>query len=86
MEAFERVYWSSELVNGTIPICHEGCALRVLLVLTGPQAGTLWRDLRSEYGGLQPLKQADGSPANFGQWYGEWLDACLFAVNNDSAG
>jgi hypothetical protein len=79
MEAFERVYWGGWLVNGSMPICHEGCALRILLVLTGKQAGTLWEDLRSEYGGLRQVKLADGSPASFGRWYGEWLDACLSA-------
>jgi hypothetical protein len=29
IEAFERTYWSPELMHGAFPICHEGCALRV---------------------------------------------------------
>ncbi len=77
IENFERVYWSEELVNGAMPICHEGCALRVLLVLTGNQAGTLWEDRRSAYGGLKPVLLSDGSRAIFRGWYNEWLDSCL---------
>ena len=80
MEAFERVYWNGAVINGAIPICHQGCALRVLLVVTGSQAGFLWDDRRSEYCGLRPLRLADGSAATFGSWYGEWLDGCLAAL------
>lgn len=77
MEAFEKVYWGNELVQGAIPICHEGCALRIWLVVTGTQAGYLWEDRRSELGGLIPLRSADGTPATFASWYDEWLNACL---------
>jgi SMI1 / KNR4 family (SUKH-1) len=73
MEAFERVYWSPTLVNGALPICHQGCALRIVLVVTGEQAGYLWDDRRSEYGGIKPISLADGSPATFSDWYNEWL-------------
>ena len=73
------IYWRSSLVNGAIPICHEGCALRIWLVVTGTQAGYLWEDRRSEYAGLRPVRLADGSPATFTGWYGEWLDDCLAA-------
>jgi len=73
LELFSDSYWCSSHVNGAIPICHEGCALRVWLVLNGSQAGCLWRDLRSEFAGLKPIQTADGSPATFASWYGEWL-------------
>jgi hypothetical protein len=79
MEEFERVYWGSALVNGAIPVCHEGCALRIWLVVKGPQAGYLWEDKRSEYNGLSPLRLADGSFATFESWYMEWLNACAKA-------
>ena len=39
MEAFERQYWDPRFIDGAIPICHLGCALRQLLVITGPEAG-----------------------------------------------
>ena len=77
LERFEGRYWSSELMNGAFPICHEGCALRVWMVVTGDQAGRLWEDRRSEYAGLRPVRLADGSAATFSEWYKEWLDNCF---------
>jgi hypothetical protein len=83
MDVFQRAYWDGSLVNGAIPICHEGCALRIWLVLTGAQSGYLWEDRRSEYRGLQPLRLADGSPATFTGWYDAWLNDCLNSDRND---
>jgi hypothetical protein len=77
MEAFESTYWEMALVNGAFPICHQGCALRTLLVVAGRQAGHLWDDRRSEYAGLKPIRLADGSPATFLGWYEEWLQGCF---------
>jgi len=77
IELFDARYWTSELVNGAVPICHEGCALRIWLVVTGKQAGQLWEDRRSESAGLRPIRLADGSAARFSQWYMEWLDNCF---------
>jgi hypothetical protein len=76
IEQFEGRYWSSELMNGAFPICHEGCALRIWLLVTGEQAGKLWEDRRSEYKGLRPVLLA-GSAATFSEWYSEWLDDCF---------
>jgi len=81
MEDFERTYWSPDLMNGAIPICHQGCALRIWLVVTGPQSGKLWDDRRSEYEGIRPLELADGSRATFAAWYDEWLEQRLAAAN-----
>jgi hypothetical protein len=77
MEAFESTYWSSDLMHGAIPICHEGCALRIWLIVSGEQAGNLWEDRRSEYQGLRPVRLIDGSRATFSGWYKEWLDSCF---------
>ena len=57
----EVQYYATDITDGAIPICHEGCALRNWLVVTGPLAGTVWRDLRADYGGIQPLLNKDGS-------------------------
>jgi hypothetical protein len=81
IDEFESTYWDSRLMNGAIPICHEGCAIRIWLVLTGDQSGYLWEDRRSEYGGIIPVRLPNGMPASFIEWYEEWLDACLLAVN-----
>jgi SMI1/KNR4 family protein SUKH-1 len=75
IEAFESTYWSSNLMHGAIPICHEGCALRIWLIVSGEQAGHLWEDRRSEYKGLRPVRLIDGSRATFSGWYKEWLDS-----------
>lgn len=83
MELFEKRYWSATLVNGAIPICHEGCALRIWLVVTGSQAGSLWEDRRSEYGGLHRIRLADGSPATFARWYEQWLDECVATADEN---
>lgn len=70
----EAEYWAPEIMDGAIPICHEGCALRDWLVVTGPLAGTVWKDYRSDMGGLEPYCGADGNPISFRNWYLRWLD------------
>jgi hypothetical protein len=84
-EECEKTYWLSDLLNGPIPICHEGCALRIWLVVAGEIAGQLWEDRRSEGRGIRPVRLADGSPATFGAWYGEWLQQCLAAAESASS-
>jgi hypothetical protein len=84
IEQFDARYWSSELMSGAIPICHEGCGLRIWLVVTGEQAGKLWEDRRSEYAGFRPVRVADGSVATFSQWYKEWLDNCFIKAGQDN--
>jgi hypothetical protein len=81
LDDFEKRYWRSSLMNGAIPICHEGCALRIWLVVTGDEAGRVWRDGRAEYKGLKPLVTADGAPATFSLWYKEWLDHVVHATS-----
>jgi hypothetical protein len=77
VDRFEEVYFASSLVDGALPICHLGCALRIWLVVTGKQAGRLWRDGRADCTGLSPLRLANGGPATFSLWYREWLEVAL---------
>jgi len=77
IDKFEGKYWSSGLMNGAFPICHEGCALRLWLVVTGEQARKVWEDRRTEYKGLRPVRLAGGSAATFSEWFCEWLDGCF---------
>lgn len=77
MKAFETRYWDGSLMNGAIPICHTGCALRVWLVVSGKQAGRLWHDGRADYSGIAPMFRADGSPHSFSSWYFDWLEESL---------
>jgi hypothetical protein len=76
---YDATYFNAHLLDGAIPICHMGCALRVWLIVTGPQAGFLWRDGRAECTGLSPMKLQNGNPANFSAWYLEWLENPLNA-------
>lgn len=80
-EELESKYWASEIMNGAIPICHQGCALRTWLVVTGPAKGTVWDDDRADYGGITPLMDSDGEPLTFKKWYLSWLDAGIEEVS-----
>lgn len=77
LDAWEKTYWCTSQVNGAIPICHLGCALRQWLVITGPEAGNVWNDDRAEAGGLKPLQQNGRPRTTFLQWYCDWLDKSL---------
>jgi hypothetical protein len=73
----ERVYWNTANVNGAVPICHLGCALRQWLVVTGPEAGNVWDDLRADQEGLKPVQQPGRNRVTFLPWYHFWLDQAL---------
>jgi hypothetical protein len=78
LDAWElQIYWNTTHVNGAVPICHIGCALRQWLVFNGPEAGNVWDDLRAEDGGLKPLQQEGRERVTFLQWYRSWLDEAL---------
>lgn len=81
LDEFEKRYWHASLMNGAVPICHEGCALRIWLVVAGEQAGRLWRDRRAEYMGVEPMLTSDGAPATFSRWYDEWLERAVRAAS-----
>lgn len=76
-EKLEEKYWNSSVMQGAIPVCHEGCAQRDWLVVTGPQAGTMWRDMRADNVGIAPLMNKDGTPMTFSDWYLDWLSSNL---------
>jgi hypothetical protein len=63
----EELYWHPKQTTGAICICHEGCAIRDWLVVTGPQRGMIWLDDRASDGGLIPQKKT------FAEWYLAWL-------------
>jgi hypothetical protein len=41
-ETFERRYWRPSVMNGALPICDQGCLLRIWLVVSGDEAGYVW--------------------------------------------
>jgi len=73
-EQIEAQYWNQSLMNGAIPICHLGCALRHWLIVNGPCYGEVWFDNRADEGGIGPLEFASGRRHTFGTWYMSWLD------------
>ena len=76
-DAFEQRYFDARNVNGAIPICHLGCAIRTWLVVSGPERGRVWLDKRADYEGLSPLLDADGKRLTFLSWYRTWVEESL---------
>ena len=76
-EALDKEYWAPELTNGAFPVCHQGCAYRNLLVVSGPERGHIWLDGRASDQGIVPVMGRDGGRVAFSTWYSSWLDAAL---------
>ncbi len=76
----EAHYWNPTIMNGAIPICHQGCALRQWLVVHGEQTGFVWNDLRADSRGIAPVLDQSGNPVKFTDWYMEWLEDSLQKV------
>lgn len=76
-EAWDKVeqehYWNPAIMNGAIPICHLGCALRQWLVVNGDQRGFIWNDYRADHRGISPLRNESGRQVTFSDWYMSWL-------------
>ena len=79
-DEFDHRYFDSALVDGAIPICHLGCALRQWLVVSGPEAGNVWCDDRADNGGLYPLTAPGKARVSFYEWYRGWLDETLSSL------
>jgi hypothetical protein len=67
-------YWNPAIMNGAIPICHIGCALRQWLVVNGDQKGFVWNDYRADCGGVLPVVDESGRQVTFSGWYMSWLE------------
>jgi hypothetical protein len=76
-----RRYCRTEMINGAIPICHQGCAMRQWLVVTGPEAGNVWDDLRADHEGLQPLQHNGSGRVSFLLWYRSWLEEAMKSLS-----
>ncbi len=76
MAKLEEHYWHGKFINGAIPICHEGCAYRLWLVLKGREAGHIWQDRRAGEAGISPLKNKGYPRLSFTRWYLNWLEDC----------
>ncbi|MET7362167.1 SMI1/KNR4 family protein [Streptomyces sp. NPDC005562] len=62
------------LADGALYVTHQGCAYYTLLVLTGPERGTMWQDVRAAAEGMIPFRFLDSTNrVTFAQWYLHWL-------------
>lgn len=93
----EAAYFASEHVQGSLRLAHEGCGYHRILVVSGPERGTVWSDERASDGGITPMPYANGPfhveghylipddgelpRTSFLQWYEEWLDTSLAQVS-----
>ena len=82
---FEEKYFSPHVMDGAIPICHLGCAIRHWLVVSGPESGNVWCDDRASEGGIRPLQGKDGGRVTFSVWYRQWLDEALAKLRTCNA-
>lgn len=73
-QQWEQEYFSNRHITGSMRICHYGCAIYYLLVVTGNEAGHIWVDDRaSDYGIYPALSKTTGEKLSFSAWYEEWL-------------
>ena len=72
-------YYIEHALDGAIPICHHGCALRSWLVVDekSPEFGNIWDDLVGEEGGVAPTLKKDGSRVDFADWTLDWCAKTL---------
>jgi hypothetical protein len=73
-EQIHENYYKDDLTNGTIAISDLGCGMGQLLVVTGERKGTIWADERMDGEGIIALKDKNGEPLTFSNWYLEWLE------------
>ncbi|MEU8664896.1 SMI1/KNR4 family protein [Actinoplanes philippinensis] len=62
----------AEQTDGTITFSGDD-TFPMLLVVTGPQRGAVWCDLRATTEALAPVRNPDGSAATFTDLYVSWL-------------
>ena len=75
---WEKEYFDNKHVTGTIRICHYGCAIYFLLVITGQEKGSIWVDDRANDMGLYPaISKTTKQKMTFTEWYDEWLNESI---------
>jgi hypothetical protein len=73
LNRYENVLWDDQRTHGAVCLCHEGCAYRDWLIITGPLRGQMWDDERAGDVDLAASTANDGSTLTFGRWYLNWL-------------
>ena len=72
--------------DGAIPLSHYGCQTWAWLVVTGPEAGTVWCDDRGDYVGVYPEKRGTEDRMSFLSWYRWWLGTELAKLSANNKG
>lgn len=70
----DRVTWAAGIANGALPIADLGCAIRLLLIVTGDERNNIWVDDRANDGGIYPASTPDHDRLTFAELYQDWLD------------
>jgi hypothetical protein len=77
-QKWEEEYFSNKHIAGSMRICHYGCAIYYLLVITGNEKVNIWADDRVDDEGIYPaLSKEPCGRLSILKWYGEWLDESL---------
>ncbi|MDV6168793.1 SMI1/KNR4 family protein [Flavobacterium sp. DG1-102-2] len=71
--AWESECFSERHIYGSIRICHFGCAIYYVLVVSGVEKGNIWVDARATDEGIYPVTSETKSRYNFAEWYNEWI-------------
>jgi hypothetical protein len=69
----DTVMFAAEHTIGLLYLCHLGCAIREVLVVSGPARGQMWVDDTASDGGFEPLLEENGDRLGFAGWYRRWL-------------
>lgn len=80
-EQLAKHYWCRYIMDGSIPICHLGCAKRQWLVINGPERGFVWNDDRCDELGIAPATTPELVRMPFDDWYVSWLQSALAQFN-----
>jgi hypothetical protein len=67
----QHTYFGNYWVQGAMRICHYGCGVYFLLVVSGPERGNIWIDDRAGDNGIYPCGRT------FSTWYETWLEDSL---------
>lgn len=74
-ERVDDANWRTGLNDGAIPIANLGCAIRVMLVVSGPERNHIWIDDRANDGGLYPAASGDHpNRMTFTDLLNDWLE------------
>lgn len=65
---------------GALYLCHQGCAIRNFLIVSGPSKGEVWREDQASGKGIFPEVDEQGNRIGFLNWYEQWLDKSLQSV------